>query len=158
MLPFFQGEDGENSAGYQTVEGTLEEAGTDLRHSVQYKIVDGFVFYRLWLEPYEEKTHQLMQGDDEALFVSFHDAAGRRLLPESAADRIAMRSMRAAMKDKDRQGWYYDGRIPMKETDADELEAVKVGWIFSPQLHAYLRSLREYREGERASGAPVAVK
>jgi hypothetical protein len=137
----------------------LAEGTTQVQQTVLWQIIDGEIFYRIVLYPYDREAHQMMMYPNEALFISFGTDGGERLVPKSAAMRIETRTLRIATKDGYAVGWFADGKLPLEGQAEDVVELSQVGWIFSGKLHARLQKLQ--RPGAAKGGAvkdPYGIK
>jgi len=120
----------------------LAEGTTQVEQTVLWQIIDGEIYYRIILTPYDREAHKMMLSPSEALFISFVSNEGERLVPRAAAERLETRTLRVATKDGYAVGWFVDGKLPMEDADEGAVEKAQVGWIFSGQLHARLRQLQ----------------
>lgn len=126
--------------------GMLADGTTGIEQMVFWQIVDGNVHYRIVLQPYDRKAHELMMDPGEALFMSFLSGDQKRLVPKSADQRIEMRTLRVATREGYAVGWFYDGRLPLGGVDPAAVDRGRVGWVFSSGLHDRLREIQAPRK------------
>lgn len=130
---------------FQRDEGILAEGATDLHQEVMWKIVGDWVYFRICFSPYDEDTHDLMRSPEEAVFLCFNDSSGERVVPSSASARIPMSGLYIRMERDEKVGWAFNGKLSLKDVNPSSLDHSKVGWIFSHELHAHLKNLKELR-------------
>lgn len=137
----------------------LAEGTTEVHQTVLWQIIDGVIYYRIILNPYDRPAHQMMMQPSEALFISFLNEGGQRVAPKAAAMRIGMRKLRVATGEGYAMGWFVDGKIPLEETEdgEDEGDGVvkksQVGWIFSGKLHHRLQQLQRPKQNPLEGGS-----
>lgn len=130
----------------------LAEGTTQVHQLVFWEIVGDQIFYRLVLAPYDRRAHELMMDSTEALFMSFHAADDKRVVPVSVAERIPTRKLRVATKNGYAAGWFHDGTIPLDGKSPALVDHAKVGWIFSGPLHNRLRKVQVPKD---ENGQPI---
>lgn len=132
--------------------GLLADGTTGIEQMLFWQIVNGSIYYRIVLRPYERNAHELMMKPGEALFMSFLSNGNKRLVPKSSDQRIEMRRLRVATREGYAVGWFYDGRLPLGDVSPTAVDHGKVGWVFSSGLHARLRQIQA--PGKRAGKTP----
>ena len=148
----------EEADTFKKDEGTLAEGATDLRQEVMWRVVGDWVYFRLSFSPFDPETHKLMKAPDEAVFLCFNDSTGKRVVPVSASARIPMGSLYVRYKDDEPMGWAFSGKLSVAKVDPDSLDHSRVGWIFSHDLHAHLKKLKDMRSsGGTTEAEPVST-
>jgi hypothetical protein len=127
---------------------------SDLEQEVMWRIIGNWVYFRFDLSPFDAGTHELLQGGDETILMSFVDEQGTAVVPASGSVRIPTSSLYLRKGEGRTMGWGFSGKLPLGEVKEAEVTSSQIGQEFSPVLTEHLKRLKQMRA---ASSPPAAA-
>lgn len=135
----------ENLETFEKDTSELADGETDLEQVVSWRIIGDWLYFRVAFSPWDSETHRLMQGGDDAIFMSFVDSSDERVVPASAAARIPTRNFYLQKKEELPFGWAFSGKLFVGKVNKKSINHSEVGWIFSQELATHLKRLKKAR-------------
>lgn len=143
----------DDPGGFEKEVLKFAQGESDLEQEVMWSVIGNWVYFRLNLSPFDAGTHELLQGGDETILMSFVDEQGAALVPASGVVRIPTSSLYLRKGEGRTMGWGFSGKLPLGEVKEGEVASSQIGQEFSPVLTEHLKRLKQMRA---ASSPPAA--